>query len=68
LFFCFSAELGLVLFCLGSIGAKKKNTTTVVTFFDGFATKNWRHAPFCGLAMKKGTTAMSSPSSMVAQM
>jgi len=47
LFFCFSAELGLVLLCLGSIGAKKEKTTTVVTFFDGFAAKNWRHAPFC---------------------
>jgi hypothetical protein len=42
-----STELGLVLFCLGSIGAKKKKTTVVVTFFDGFAAKNWRHAPFC---------------------
>jgi hypothetical protein len=47
LFFCFSAKLGLVLFCLGSIRAKKKKMTVVITFFDGFAAKNWQHAPFC---------------------
>ncbi len=53
-FFCFSAELGLVLFCLGSIRAKKKKTTVIVTFFDGFATKNWRHAPFCWFSCEEG--------------
>jgi hypothetical protein len=42
------------LFCLGSIGAKKKKTTAIVTFFDGFATKNWRHAPFCWFSYEEG--------------
>jgi hypothetical protein len=54
LFFCFNIELGVVLFCLGSIGAKKKKTTAVVTFFDGFAAKNWRHAPFCRFSCEEG--------------
>jgi hypothetical protein len=54
LFFCFSAELGLVLFYLGSIGAKKKKTTTIVTFFNGFAAKNWRHVPFCWFSCEEG--------------
>jgi hypothetical protein len=54
LFFCFSTELGLVLFCLGSIGAKKKKTTVVVTFFDGFAAKNQRHVPFCWFSCEEG--------------
>jgi len=35
------------LFCLGSIVAKKKKTIDVVTFFDGFAARNWRPTPFC---------------------
>jgi hypothetical protein len=42
------------LFCLGCIGAKKKKTTTLVTFFDGFAAKNWRHVPFCWFSCEEG--------------
>jgi len=42
-------------------------TTTVTTFFDGLAIRKWRPLPFFyGFAAKKVTTAMSSPSSMVA--
>ncbi len=68
-FFCFSAELFLVLFCLGYIVAKKKKMTAFVTFFDGFATRNWQPISyFAGLVVKKVTATMSLPYSMVAVM
>jgi hypothetical protein len=44
----------MVLFCLGSIVTKKKKTTASVTFFDGFAARNWRPAPFCWFKCKEG--------------
>ncbi len=59
----------MVLFCCGSIVAKKKKTTASVTFFDGFAARNWRPSPFFGgFATKKVMAAMLSPSSMVVMM
>jgi hypothetical protein len=52
-----------------SIEVKKKKRTTFVTFFDGFATRNWRPAPFFGgFTAKKVITTMLSPSSMVVVM
>jgi len=61
--------LFLVLFCYGSIVAKKKKTITFITFFDGFAARNWQLAPlFGGFIAKKVTTTMSLPSSMVVMM
>jgi len=42
------------LFCCGSIVAKKKKTTTSVTFFDGFVARNWRPAPFCWFCYEEG--------------
>jgi hypothetical protein len=45
---------------------KKKMTTAVATFFDGFAVKKWRPLPFFyGFAAKKVMATMSSPSYMV---
>jgi hypothetical protein len=36
----------LVLFCYGSDEARKKKTTASVTFFNGFAARNWRPVLF----------------------
>jgi hypothetical protein len=52
--FYYSAKLFLVLFCCGSIVAKKKKTIISVTFFDGFVARNWRPAPFCWFCCKEG--------------
>jgi hypothetical protein len=41
--------------------------TIVATFFDVFVARKWQTPPFfCGFVVKKVTTTMSSPSSMVA--
>jgi len=59
----------LVSFCCGSVVAKKKKTTTFVTFFDGFVIRNWRVTPFLdGFVAKKVTTTMLSPSFIVVVM